>query len=227
MLAPGPYSPRAGTAHATALSPHPRTAPELHHHAALGLRSRVVPSQRKANMSTLRIARCGLCIALLAVASSISIPVGPVPFTLQTLVLAMLPVALGGRDAIVTVALYLVLGALGLPVFSGFSGGIASLVGPTGGYLWGFLVGTVAAATILHVNRLPERACEIAAVVAMLLVAYALGTLQLMMLMHLSLAEALALAVLPFIVPDAIKLAVGVQVGRIVRRATFAHQAHA
>lgn len=88
-------------------------------------------------MSTLRIARCGLCIALLAVASSISVPLGPVPFTLQTLVLAMLPIALGGRDAVVTVALYLVLGSLGLPVFSGFSGGIASLVGPTGGFLWG------------------------------------------------------------------------------------------
>lgn len=178
-------------------------------------------------MSTLRIARCGLCIALLVVASSISIPVGPVPFTLQTLVLAMLPVALGGRDAVTTVALYLVLGTLGLPVFSGFSGGIASLVGPTGGYLWGFLVGTVLAAAILRVGRLPERAREAAAVIAMLLVAYGLGTVQLMMLMQLSLVEALALAVVPFVVPDLIKLAVGVQIGRVVRRATTARHVHA
>ncbi len=178
-------------------------------------------------MSTLRIARCGLSIALLAVASSISIPLGPVPFTLQTLVLALLSIALGGRDATITVALYLVLGTLGLPVFSGFSGGIASLVGPTGGYLWGFLVGTVLAAAILRVGRLPERAREIAAVVAMLLVAYCLGTVQLMMLMQLSLVEALTLAVVPFVVPDLVKLAVGVQIGRVVRRAATARHVHA
>lgn len=167
-------------------------------------------------MSTLRIARCGLCIALLAVASSISIPLGPVPFTLQTLVLAMLPIALGGRDAVVTVALYLVLGSLGLPVFSGFSGGIASLVGPTGG----FLVGTASAALILGVERMPERAREALAVTSILLISYLLGTLQLMALMNLDIVGALTIAVLPFIVPDIVKLVVGVQVGRIVRRAT-------
>ena len=107
-------------------------------------------------MSSFRIARCGLCIALLAVASYITIPLGPVPFTLQTLVIAMLPVALGGRDAVVTVALYLLLGALGLPVFSGFSGGIAALVGPTGGFLWGFLAGTAFAAGIQRLETVPE-----------------------------------------------------------------------
>ena len=170
-------------------------------------------------MSTLRIARCGLSIALLAVASSISVPLGPVPFTLQTLALAMLPIALGGRDAVVTVVLYLVLGSLGLPVFSGFSGGIASLVGPTGGFLWGFLVGTASAALILGVERMPERVREALAVTSMLLISYLLGTLQLMVLMGLDIVGALAIAVLPFIVPDIVKLVVGVQVGRIVRRA--------
>ena len=159
-------------------------------------------------MSTLRIARCGLSIALLAVASSISVPLGPVPFTLQTLALAMLPIALGGRDAVVTVALYLVLGSLGLPVFSGFSGGIASLVG------------TASAALILGVERMPERAREALAVTSMLLISYLLGTLQLMVLMGLDIVGALAIAVLPFIVPDIVKLVVGVQVGRIVRRVT-------
>lgn len=178
-------------------------------------------------MSTLRIARCGLCIALLAVASSISIPLGPVPFTLQTLVLALLPIALGGRDAVVTVALYLVLGVLGLPVFSGFSGGVASLVGPTGGFLWGFLVGTVAAAAVLHIQQLPEHARDIVAAIAMLLVSYALGTAQLIILMGMDPAEALMVAVVPFIVPDAVKLTAGVHIGRVVRRATAARSARA
>ena len=105
-------------------------------------------------------------------------------------------------------------------MFSGFSGGIASLVGPTGGFLWGFLVGTASAALILGVERMPERAREALAVTSMLLISYLLGTLQLMVLMGLDIVGALAIAVLPFIVPDIVKLVVGVQVGRIVRRAT-------
>lgn len=174
----------------------------------------------RVNMAASNLTRCGLCVALLAVASSISIPLGPVPFTLQTLVLAMLPVALGGRGAVATVGVYLLLGGLGLPVFSGFSGGITALVGPTGGFLWGFLVGMVLAACILGFERVPQAARDVLAPAALLLVSYVLGTAQLMLVMHLSLLEALALAVAPFVVPDAIKMALGVQIGRIVRRAT-------
>lgn len=166
-----------------------------------------------------QVTRCGLCVALLAVASSVSVPLGPVPFTLQTLVLALLPIALGGPEAVRVVAAYLVLGAVGLPVFSGFSGGVGHVLGPTGGYLWGFLAGTAAAAGILRLEALPERVREAMAVVVMLLVAYALGTLQLMVLLGVGPVEALAMAVLPFVVPDLVKLAVGVSVGRAVRRA--------
>ncbi|WP_291290154.1 biotin transporter BioY [Enorma sp.] len=175
-------------------------------------------------MSSFRIARCGLCIALLAVASYITIPLGPVPFTLQTLVIAMLPVALGGRDAIVTVALYLLLGALGLPVFSGFSGGIAALVGPTGGFLWGFLAGTAFAAGIQRLEAVPEPLREAFGAAGMLLISYAWGTAQLMVVMGMTLPAALALAVAPFVILDIIKLTAGIQIGRAVRRALRAQR---
>ena len=170
-------------------------------------------------MSSIRIARCGLCIALLAVASCITIPLGPVPFTLQTLAVAMLPVALGGRDAVVTVALYLLLGGLGLPVFSGFSGGIAVLAGPTGGFLWGFLAGTAFAAGIQRIESLPERLREAIGAAGMLLISYAWGTAQLMVAMSMTFPGALAFAVAPFAIPDIVKLAAGIQIGRAVRRA--------
>ena len=170
-------------------------------------------------MSSIRIARCGLCIALLAVASCITIPLGPVPFTLQTLAVAMLPIALGGRDAVITVALYLLLGGLGLPVFSGFSGGIAVLAGPTGGFLWGFLAGTAFAAGIQRIESLPERLREAIGSAAMLLISYAWGTAQLMVVMSMTLPGALAFAVAPFAIPDIVKLAAGIQIGRAVRRA--------
>lgn len=176
-------------------------------------------------METVRIARCGLSVALLAVASSISIPLGPIPFTLQTLVLTMLPIALGRRDAVVAVAVYLLLGGIGMPVFSGFSGGIASLAGPTGGFLWGFLLGMACAAGVLGLKRVPSGIRETLAIACLIAISYAAGTLQLMAISGMGLAEALAAAVAPFVVADAVKAAVGVQVGRIVRKATSIRRA--
>ena len=88
-------------------------------------------------MSAAQTCRIGAAVALLAVSAMVTVPLGPVPFTLQTLVLAMLPAILGGRGAVAAVGLYLLAGALGLPVFSGFSGGVGQLLGPTGGFLWG------------------------------------------------------------------------------------------
>ena len=80
-------------------------------------------------MTSRSIAQCGLCCALLACSAWVTIPFGPVPFTLQTLAVALVPQVLGRREAVFTVAAYLVLGAIGLPVFSGFQGGIGVLAG--------------------------------------------------------------------------------------------------
>ncbi len=170
-------------------------------------------------MSSREVARCGLSVALLAVASSVSLAIGPVPFTLQTLALAMLPVALGGRTAVISVAVWVLLGAAGLPVFSGLSGGLSHIVGPTGGFIWGFLVGMMLSAAILRLRVIPQRIREMLAALAMLLVSYALGTLQAMALLDLDLVATLSVTVLPFVIPDAIKLVLGVSAGRVVRRA--------
>ena len=78
--------------------------------------------------------------ALIAVCSWISIPLGPVPFTLQTLGILAVMLTAGGRRGTIAVLVYLALGAVGVPVFAGFKGGIASFAGPTGGFLVGFLV---------------------------------------------------------------------------------------
>ena len=178
-------------------------------------------------MGPARIARCGLSVALLAASAAVSVAVGPVPFTLQTMVLAMLPVAVGGRDATVSVALYLALGALGLPVFSNFSGGVAVLAGPTGGFLTGFVAGTALAWAVQGVCVLPERVRDVLGAVALLAVSYAMGTLQLMLASGLGPEAALAVAVAPFVVPDAVKAAVGISVGRAVRRALSARMGRA
>ena len=170
-------------------------------------------------MNSRKVARCGVAVALLAVSACVALSLGPVPFTLQTLVVAMLPVALGGGDALVAMACYLALGALGLPVFSGLSGGAAHVLGPTGGYLWGFLVGTAMAGAVGRVGFLAQVARDYLGAALSLLSVYAIGTAQLCLVMGVSPVAALLMAVVPFVGPDVAKLLVGVGVGRRVRAA--------
>ena len=163
-------------------------------------------------MKTQQIARAGLCVALLAVSAWVSVPLGPIPFTLQTMTLALIPAVLDRPTAILAVAVYLLLGAIGLPVFSGFSGGVMRLVGPTGGFLWGFLVGMIVATTLVRLlsQTMPLFARVLAGDVALLVISYVCS---------MGVAPAMAAAVLPFILPDAAKLAIGAGVGCAVDKA--------
>lgn len=169
-------------------------------------------------MSNRQVARCGVCIALLSVSAWVTVPLGPVPFTMQTFVLALLPQVMRTRDAFFTVAVYLLLGAVGAPVFSGFQGGPGVLLGPTGGYLLGFAVGMPAASAVMRANMLPRRARGVAAGIALLAVSYVLGTIQLMNVYALDAPAALAVAVAPFVVPDVAKVALSVGVAERVNR---------
>ena len=87
------------------------------------------------------ISLCGLFAGVLAICAWISFPVFGLPVTLQTFGLHFALLLLGGKRGCIAIFVYLALGILGLPVFSGFGGGIGTLLGPTGGYLWGFLAG--------------------------------------------------------------------------------------
>lgn len=170
-------------------------------------------------MSNRSIARCGICVALLACSAWITVPLGPVPFTMQTLVLALLPQIMTTRDAFVTVALYLLLGAAGVPVFSGFQGGLGVLLGPTGGYLLGFAAGMPVAGAVMRASLLPRRAREVAAGIALLVVSYVLGTFQLMNVYAIDAPAALAVAVVPFVAPDVVKVVASVGVAERINRA--------
>lgn len=165
------------------------------------------------------VARCGVCIALLAVSAWVTVPLGMVPFTMQTFVLALLPQVMRTRDALFTVVVYLLLGAVGVPVFSGFQGGLGVLLGPTGGYLLGFAAGMPVAGAVMHASVLPRRARGVAAGIALLAVSYVLGTFQLMHVYALDASAALAVAVVPFAVPDVVKVVASVGVAERIRRA--------
>ena len=103
---------------------------------------------------TRSVAFVGLTIAIMAVSAWVTIPLGPVPFTLQMFAVTFAIVLLTPAQALAAISGYLLLGAVGLPVFSGMRGGIGVLVaGPTGGFLWGYFFGVAAAVGLLYLVR--------------------------------------------------------------------------
>lgn len=168
----------------------------------------------------LTLLRAALVSALIAVGALIAIPIGPVPVTLQVLVVAIAVLVLSPAEAFASVALYLALGAVGAPVFSGGQAGLPILLGPTGGFLWGFLIGApLGAAVRRSAVRLGRGASDVLGLLALLVVAYATGLAQFALVTGHALAEAIALAVAPFVLLDAAKCMVAVAVARGVRAA--------
>ncbi|TCD46174.1 biotin transporter BioY [Streptococcus sp. X16XC17] len=102
--------------------------------------------------STRSIAYAAIGAALIAALSQISIPLGPVPFTLQTLAIGLIATLYYPKEAVASVALYLTLGAIGLPVFAGGSGGFQALFGATGGFLWAFLIYALVTANLTYLD---------------------------------------------------------------------------
>lgn len=172
----------------------------------------------KSVLSTSDITFTAVGVALITVGAWVSVPLGPIPFTLHTLALAFVLVGMSARQATLSVVLYIALGGLGLPLFAGMKGGLASLAGPTGGFLLGFLV---AAFVSLLVRRLMAEgsARDVVTVVAMLVCSYGLGMWWLMTSTGMGFAPAFAAACAPFIIPDIVKVAVGITLARAVKHA--------
>jgi biotin transport system substrate-specific component len=168
------------------------------------------------------ITTAGLLAALLCVSVLFTVRIGPVPLTLQVFVVVLVALLLAPATAALAMGAYLVAGAAGLPVFSGLTGGLGVLAGPTGGYLWGFAAGAVTGAWARErVERAGVRAPVGDAVAAALVVGitYVFGAAQLAVVANLGAVAALAAGVAPFIVPDAAKAAAAVGVAAAVGRA--------
>ena len=155
--------------------------------------------------------------ALIAICSWISIPTS-VPFTLQTFAVFLVLLLLGGKRGTIATLVYVLLGAVGLPVFAGFSGGIGILLGNTGGYILGFLfIGLI---YILFTRFFKKNTViKVTALVLGLAVCYAFGTAWFMHVYTQNSGEAGLIAVLgwcvfPFIIPDLLKLSLAVVIAR-------------
>lgn len=158
---------------------------------------------------------CALFAALIAICSWISIPT-TIPFTLQTFAVCVTTALLGTKRGFTAVLVYILLGLVGLPVFSGFTGGIGILAGTTGGYIVGFLFTALAVGLILQQFGRSVPVMAVAMVVGIAL-CYAFGTAWFMVVYArtsgaIGLATALGWCVVPFLLPDACKIAVAIVV---------------
>lgn len=168
------------------------------------------------------VALLALTIALMVVGAWISVPLGPVPFTLQTFALMLALMILPLRLSVAATACYLLLGAIGLPVFASMHGGLGIYFGPTGGFIWGFFLGMVIAGALCYAlenvvhNFVVTRA--IAGVVFSLVV-HVCGLMQFMAVMHADIVKALMVTTVPFAVVDVLKIVVAVIVASAVVRA--------
>ena len=155
---------------------------------------------------------CSLFAALTAVCAWLSIPVADIAFTMQTFALFLTLGILGGKWGTVSILIYLMMGAVGLPVFSGFQGGIGTLLGVTGGYIWGFLFSGLTYWAL-------ERVSKPLAMIAGLLTCYACGSAWFLVYAgETSLGFVLLKCVVPYVIPDAVKLSMALTLSARISR---------
>ncbi len=157
-----------------------------------------------------------LMAALTAVGAYIHIPIGPVPIVLSTLFVLLSGLLLGSRWGMASMVLYLFVGAIGMPVFSGGRGGLAHFFGPTGGYLLGYVLASWVTGFIAERSR-SIFILEIFSVIMGELAIYSLGLPWLKMVTHMTWSKTLMVGMIPFLVGDAVKAAVALILARAVR----------
>ena len=168
------------------------------------------------------IAYLALSVAILAVCAWITIPTGTIPVTLQTFAVAFIAVILGPVRSLIAVAVYLLMGLIGIPVFSSFNAGAAALLGPTGGYIIGFLFEVVITGLFSRIpvkNKIAKVAIVYSGALLGLIVLYFFGTLWFITVYNRGASEAvgvgaaLMLCVVPYLLPDAVKTLIAVLLG--------------
>lgn len=169
----------------------------------------------KRNEKVLKLIYIALFAALTAALSQVAIPTPWVPLTLQTFAAALCGYMLGWKGGLAALAVYLLLGAAGVPVFANFKAGAQALVGPTGGFLFGFL--PMAALCGLQIGR--KRAVTgILLGLLGLLLCHAAGALQYAWVSHIGAGKAFLLVSLPYLLKDALSVAGAYFLARVLRK---------
>lgn len=156
----------------------------------------------KQMIATKKITIIGLFTALLCVLSPLSIPIGPIPITLCTFFVMLSGLVLGWKYGSMSVILYLLLGVVGLPVFSGFTSGIGAFFGVAGGYMYGY----IPLAMCAGISRAKPIWVKVVFLTVGNMLLYSIGTIWYMFIMEQSLVQSLIVCVFPFLIGDGIKI---------------------
>lgn len=170
------------------------------------------------NSKTQNIVICGLFAAITALLAQISIPLPftTVPLTMQIFAVALTGVLLGSKKGFISILIYVLLGAIGLPVFAQMSGGLGVLFGPTGGFLLGcpfmaFVVGYIS-------ERTSSKLYILLSMVLGLIVVYAIGSIMYSLVTNSTIKQSIIYCVVPFVVVDSIKLLLATSVSALVSK---------
>lgn len=172
---------------------------------------------------TSTLTKIALMAALQCIISpfAIAFPFSPVPLSLATLMLYLSVYILGKRDAVISCGIYLLIGLVGIPVFSGFTGGAGKIFGPTGGYLIGYLALVFVSGSFVEKwsgNHLVDYLMQALGMLFGTMVCYFVGSLWLMYQTKIEVDVAVLTGVLPFVLGDIIKLVIGFWTGTAIRK---------
>lgn len=167
-------------------------------------------------MTVYQLVTCALMAAVLCVVAPLSLQIGPIPVSLATLVLYLTAMLLGMKMGSVACLVYLLLGLVGMPVFTGWVGGVGKLVGPTGGYLVGYLPMVLIAGFFVDKfhGKIPYAALGMVLGTAVL---YAMGTAWFVIQAQCTVSYALSVCVVPFLLVDLAKMVVALALGTLLR----------
>lgn len=163
-----------------------------------------------------QLTTCALFAAIICIAAPNSIPIGLVPVTLTNLVIYVAVYVLGTKGSTISYVIYLLLGIIGLPVFSGYEGGVGKLAGPTGGYLIGFILMAIISGLFMELSKANMFITGLGMVLGTA-VAYLFGTVWFIAQLHYTWMEALAVCVFPFIIFDLAKIVIATILGKTIR----------
>lgn len=168
-------------------------------------------------MSTRQLALIGIMSAVICILGPLSLPIGLVPISLTNLVIYFSLYALGQKKGTISYVVYLLIGLVGLPVFSGFSGGFVKLAGPTGGYLIGFIF--MAFISGIFIDRFSSKIyiCIFGMILGTV-ITYLFGTAWLAYVAKMPFNTALYAGVIPFIPGDLIKIIIAALIGPQIKK---------
>ena len=171
--------------------------------------------------NTYAMAVTALMTAVTCILAPLSIPIGPVPISLTNFAIYLSLYLLDWKKGTISYILYLLLGLVGLPVFSGFTGGIGKLAGPTGGYLIGFIFLALIAGFFIDgivIDKFSQRWIQILGMIVGTAICYAFGTAWFCIQAGYTVSAALAVCVIPFIPADLIKMVIAMIIGPEIRK---------